>query len=101
MIVSDITIDLLKNYLRVEGDDENALLEAILAAAKQYAMSYTGLDSESLDKYQDIPLAVLALAADMYDVRQATVDIATPNITTKQILDYHSANLLHGGGFDV
>lgn len=96
MIVSDIDIDFLKRYLRIDGDNDDALLKAILAAATQYAISYTGQTRESLDKYQDIPLAILALAADMYDIRQATVDVATPNITTKQILDYHSRNLLAG-----
>ncbi|MBR3631963.1 MAG: head-tail connector protein [Elusimicrobiaceae bacterium] len=94
MRVSELTIDIVKNYLRVDGDDDNVLLTAILGAAVQYCISYTGLEPNQLNDYDDIPLAVLALCADMYDLRQFTVTGVQINPTVLQILGSHSSNLL-------
>lgn len=94
MKVSNLTIDIVKNYLRVDGDEDNILLTAILGAAVQYSISYTGLEPEQLDDYDDIPLAILALCADMYDLRQFTVTGVQINPTVSQILGSHSTNLL-------
>ena len=94
MKVSDLTIDIVKNYLRVDGNEDDVLITAILNAAKQYAASYTGLDSEEINQYDDIPLAILTLCADMYDLRQFTVPSVQTNPTVLQILGSHSRNLL-------
>lgn len=94
MKASEIDVSFLKCYLRIDGNSEDVLLQSIVAAAHAYAQGYTGLSMSELEQYEDIPLAILALCADMYDVRQATVDQSAPNLTTKQILDSHSINLL-------
>lgn len=94
MKASEIDLSTLKGYLRVDGDSDNELLLAILSAATQYAVSYTGLSSEQLDLYADIPLAILCLCADMYELRQFTVQTAGINPTAQQILSSHSCNLI-------
>ena len=55
------------------------------------------LEIMQLDDYEDITLAVMALVADMYDVRQYTVTNAEVNPTVKSILDQHCYTGLEGG----
>ena len=98
MLVSELTVDNLKNYLRVDTDIDDNLLAVILPAAKRFCAQYTGLTLEDLDDYEDMPLAVLAVAADMYEVRQVTLNGTQINPTTAQILGTYSTNLLPSEG---
>ena len=96
MVVTDLTVAIMKQYLRIDASDttDDALLGYILNAAIKYCKSYTGLTDEEMDAYEDIPLAVLALCADMYELRQATTTSLQVNPTTLQILSQHSVALL-------
>lgn len=98
MTVSELTVDNVKNYLRVDTDIDDTLLAVILPAAKRFCAQYTGLTLEALDSYEDMPLAVLAVAADMYEVRQVTLNGTQINPTTAQILGTYSTNLLPSEG---
>ena len=98
MLVSELTVDNLKNYLRVDTNIDDTLLAVILPAAKRFCAQYTGLTLEDLDDYEDMPLAVLAVAADMYEVRQVTLNGTQINPTTAQILGTYSTNLLPSEG---
>ena len=98
MLTSELTVDNLKNYLRVDTDIDDTLLAVILPAAKRFCAQYTGLTLEDLDDYEDMPLAVLAVAADMYEVRQVTLNGTQINPTTAQILGTYSTNLLPSEG---
>jgi uncharacterized phage protein (predicted DNA packaging) len=98
MLVSELTVDNLKNYLRVDTDIDDTLLAVILPAAKRFCAQYTGLTLEDLDDYEDMPLAVLAVASDMYEVRQVTLNGTQINPTTAQILGTYSTNLLPSEG---
>lgn len=94
MKVSEITIDTLKNYIRIDTGDDDLLLAAELAGIKSYIKGYTGLDDVGMDSTEDFPLAVLALCSELYDNRQFTVDKSTVNPIIKSILDMYSINLL-------
>ena len=94
MVTSEITLDIAKQYLRIDGNDDDVLITAIISAAKAQAKSFTGLTTEEMDSYEDIPIAVLSLIADMYDVRQATLNGTQLNPTVYQILGSHSKNLI-------
>lgn len=98
MTVSELTVDNVKNYLRVDTDIDDTLLAVILPAAKRFCAQYTGLTLEGLNDYEDMPLAVLAVAADMYEVRQVTLNGTQINPTTAQILGTYSTNLLPSEG---
>ena len=98
MLTSELTVDNLKNYLRVDTNIDDTLLAVILPAAKRFCAQYTGLTVEDLDDYEDMPLAVLAVAADMYEVRQVTLNGTQINPTTAQILGTYSTNLLPSEG---
>ena len=94
MKVSDINLEIIKNYLRIDGDDDNELLEHIKNASIDYCLNYTGRTLEELELYNDIPLAVLALCADLYENREYTADKVNINPAIAQILGSHSNNLL-------
>ena len=98
MTVSELTVNNLKNYLRVDTNIDDTLLAVILLAAKRFCAQYTGLTLEDLDDHEDMPLAVLAVAADMYEVRQVTLNGTQINPTTAQILGTYSTNLLPSEG---
>ena len=98
MLVSELTMANLKNYLRVDTNIDDTLLAVILPAAKRFCAQYTGLTLEELDDYEDMPLAVLVVAADMYEVRQVTLNGTQLNPTTAQILGTYSTNLLPSEG---
>ena len=59
------------------------------------------MELTGLDDYEDMPLAVLAVAADMYEVRQLTLNGTQLNPTTAQILGTYSTNLLPSDEGDV
>ncbi len=94
MLVSELTTDIVKNYLRVDTDIDDTLIGVILPAAKRFCAQYTGLEVEELNNHEDMPLAVLAVCADMYEIRQVTLNGTQINPTTAQILGTYSTNLL-------
>ena len=96
MKVSEITLEYIMEYTRIDAPDEaeQKLLDAIKVAAVSYASSYTGLEPEELDQHEDITLAVLALISDMYDNRQMYVDKSNVNRVAETILGMYSENLL-------
>lgn len=96
MKVSELTVDFLQEYVRADGSAAT-MLKPMLAAAINYVTAYTGLTTAQLDEYEDITLAVMALVADMYDVRQYTVTNAEVNPTAISILEQHSYTGLEGG----
>ena len=94
MKVSDITIDNLKEYAVVNHSLDDKLFANILSASKAYIKGYTGLDDETLDKKEDLAIALMILANEMYDNRAYTVDNDKANKIVNSILDMHSVNLL-------
>ena len=89
MKVSEITLENLKEYMRVDVNDEDTFIESVLIGAKAYIKGYTGIDEK-----EDLSLVVYVLCSEMYDNRQYTVDKVTINPIIKSILDMHSINLL-------
>ena len=94
MKISDISLETVKDYLKVENDIEDRLIDNILTASKNYVKNYTGLTDEEIDKKEDITLAVLVLANEMYSNREYTVEKNILNPVITSILDMHSMNLL-------
>jgi uncharacterized phage protein (predicted DNA packaging) len=94
MLISEITIEELKNYLHVYHQEDDKLISAILIAAKAFVRNYTGLSAESLDLHEDLSVAVFILGAELYDNRVYTVENTNVNPAIQTILDMHSVNLL-------
>lgn len=96
--MTELTTEDLKDYLR--EDEDSGMLSAVLDAAKQYVSTFTGLTMQECDEYEDLNIACLAVAADLYDNRTATMStsaIVRENPVVAQILGAYSVNLLGGG----
>lgn len=93
MKVSEITLNNLADYLRV---DETDGLQMFLDAAISHVKGYTGLTEDELDKHDNIAIVVLAIASDYYDQRQTQVNVNNSyiNKTIDAALFMHSTNFL-------
>lgn len=94
MKTSELTLDVIKQYLRIDGNDDDILLHAFLSASIQYCTSYMGCTLEDLEKYDDVTIVILALISDSYEVRQFTTSTVTTNPIMQGVLDLHCSNFL-------
>lgn len=94
MKTSELTLDVIKQYLHIDGNDDDILLNAFLSASIQYCTSYMGCTLEDLEKYDDVTIVILALVADSYEVRQFTTSTVTTNPIMQGVLDLHCSNFL-------
>ena len=94
--VSDIQVTDVTDYLRIPEvtAEDIALLTTALNVAKQYVMSYTGLDAEAMDAHEDLVIVIYVLCSSMYDNRAYYVDKSNINNVVESILNLHSTNLL-------
>jgi hypothetical protein len=95
--VSEITINDVADYIRVDYEDSN--IETYLNIAKNYISNYTGIpitseDGESLDDFPDFVIVVYVLCQDMHDNRTLYVDKSNINKVVQSILDMHRRNFL-------
>lgn len=91
---SEINAQTVLDFLRLDGEPDDVSPDTLLAAAKSYIMSYTGLDEAEMDLHEEISIAILVLCSDLYDNRQMAVENDKVNRTVRSILDLHSTNLL-------
>ena len=94
MILSQLTSNDLANYLRLEQDDDAALLAGILAAAQSAVLNYTGVTAEEADALPELALAALVVGADLYERRTMQVDNNNINLTARGLMDLHRSNLI-------
>lgn len=87
MKVKDIDINFLKNYLRIDSDEDDFLLLSLLEGARSYIKAITGQDDAYIDSKDDITIALLSLCAEMYENREYTVNSANVNRIVKTILN--------------
>jgi hypothetical protein len=103
MLISEVSINDLKQYANVYHNEDDNLFTTILAAGKQFISTYTGLPlapdpingiTESTDSHEDLTIALMVISNEMYDNRAFVVDNTKLNFVIKQILDSHSINYL-------
>ncbi len=100
MKISQIQKNDVIDFLRLdeseyaEGTQEEKTLLAIMAAAKSYILSYTGLTIEAVDEKEDFYIAYMVLCQDMHDNRTMYVDKNNTNKVVESVLAMHSVNLL-------
>ena len=69
--VTDLTIEHVKEYLRIDGNDEDQALTTMLAASKSYLQSYLKQKFTEFDELPDeFTIACLALVAHWYERRE-------------------------------
>lgn len=94
MKLSEITVESVREYLRLELDVDIATLPILIDSAKNYIRSYTGKTDEELDKFDEISIAMMILVSEFYDNRRYLQDRNYSNKAVDMILDMHSVNLL-------
>ncbi len=93
MKINDVPDLLIIKHCNVYDDDMD-LIKIYKESAKSYIKSYTGLDDEGINKYEDLTIVYLNLISDMYDNRSFTVENDKENKMLNSIMFMHSINLL-------
>lgn len=95
MVISEIKKQNVIDFLRLDdGQAQDKLLTAIMDAARQYIMDYTGLTEDELDEHEDFYVAYMVLVQDMYDDRSYYVDKSNVNRVVDSILFRHRTNFV-------
>lgn len=97
MKVSDVTLQNVMDFLRIDfpTEIEQSELSAMMVAAQNYIVGYTGLTLEEIDEHEDITMAYQVLIADMFDNRNNQIEKPTyVNRTVQSILSLYRVNLV-------
>ena len=95
MVISEIKKQNVIDFLRLDdGQAQDKLLTAIMDAARQYIMDYTGLTEDELDEHEDFYVAYMVLVQDMYDDRSYYIDKSNVNRVVDSILFRHRTNFV-------
>jgi hypothetical protein len=99
MKISELTTEIIADYLRIDTPDSVQAREVEMAkdGAVQFVKDYTAQDDDFINSRDDITLAVLILTADFYENRQfTTAGNRTNNINkaVESILAMHSVALI-------
>lgn len=97
---SQLSADDLFAHLHVISDyadaADRAFANSCLVAARSYVRDHCNVSDEYMDLHDDIAVAVLVIAGDMYDNRGMYVDGDSPNRTVETILGHHDRNMVEG-----
>ena len=81
-----VTVDEMKNYLRVDFSDDDKLLEDIIATAEKQCMDIVRIDNEEdFAKAGNAKLSVMFVAAYLYEHREEA-DHNAMNLTLRALL---------------
>ncbi len=81
-----VTVDEMKNYLRVDFSDDDKLLEDIIAAAEKQCMDIVRIDNEEdFAKTGNARIAVMFATAYLYEHREEA-DHNAMNLTLRALL---------------
>ena len=103
MKISEITLPSVAAYLNLTAGDYDAMmLTAVMSAAKQYIVDYTGIPESSadetvdtIDNHPDFYAAYMVICQDMNDNRSMYVgQREVANKVVDSILGMHCVNLL-------
>lgn len=66
-----VTLEEMKNYLRVDYDEDNALIESMVGASERLCMDVARMDDEGeFAKVENAKISVLYAAAYLYEHRE-------------------------------
>lgn len=100
MKVSELTPAYVGGWLGYAAEDElltagqTAELTAALAAAKAFALGFTGLTEEELDDYEDLTIAVIGLCNDYLVSNRPEAAPFSVNKMSEGLLSMHCRNFL-------
>lgn len=88
-------IDLVKNYLGVYHDEDDALIRGLLNASKKYILDYTGLTEQQYMENEDsLKMVLFLLVSQFYDNRSMQSSQLKENTAIDNILNLYRNNLV-------
>jgi|SRR5699024_1926321 len=73
--ITEMDIDFVKNYLRIEDDEDDLMIMTMLEAAKSFIQSYL---NQKFEDFEELPnefsIAALAIIAHWYERREIHSD---------------------------
>ena len=94
MKISTLNLPSVKQYLRIDTEEDDELLGGIMDAAEGLIVSVTGLSAEAVRDISEMGYAFLCICQQMYDVRDMTVSKDSLNPIVQQIIYAHAVNYL-------
>ena len=94
MKISTLDLSSVKQYLRIDTEEDDELLGGIMDAAEGLIVSLTGLSAETVRDISEMGYAYLCICQQMYDVRDMTVSKDSLNPIAQQIIYAHAVNYL-------
>ena len=94
MKISTLNLPSVKQYLRIDTDEDDELLGGIMLAAEGLIVSLTGLSAEAVRDISEMGYAYLCICQQMYDVRDMIVSKDSLNPIVQQIIYAHAVNYL-------
>lgn len=74
-------LDVIKEYLKIDFDDDDRLLEMLLGAARRYVFDAVGYQPDETD--ERVKLLLLVLISDWYEHREYTDSNTSKKISPK------------------
>ena len=69
--MSVVTVDDMKNYLRVDADDDDSLIESLIAGAEKTCMDVARIDDEDeFAEVENAQIAVMFTVGYLYEHRE-------------------------------
>lgn len=74
--MNELTLDLVKSFLRVDYDDENDYIDLLISAAREYVTDALGQCDETVARVRLIELVIIS---EMYEKRTLTFNSDSTN----------------------
>lgn len=69
--LSQLNLDFVKDYLKIDYDDDDKELQFYIAAAQSYLINQLNINIEEIDTKPDIIIAALLIIAHFYENKTA------------------------------
>ena len=77
-----LNLDKVKNYLKVDFDDDDAIIETYIIATEKFLKTLCEKDEFEEDKQELAEIYMLAMLSELYNSRNLTVDKAEQRVRT-------------------
>ena len=77
-----LNLDKVKNYLKVDFDDDDAIIETYIIATEKFLKTLCEKDEFEEDKQELAEIYMLAMLSELYNSRNLTIDKAEQRVRT-------------------
>lgn len=101
MKISEISVQDVADYLKLDDGYDEKEIKSIMEAVESYISGYTHIptaeqepDGDNLDQYEDLWIPYMVLCQDAHDNRAFMVDGNASNKVVESILSLHGRGLV-------